>query len=73
MVACRVPLPVGAASAGVGGILTAVEGGVAHAAVVGGHVNLGPHAARLAILRARLHLLPHLQVLLHRWGRARKG
>ena len=54
------PLPVGGASSGVGGILAAVEGGVAHAAVVRGHVNLGPHTAGLAVLRACLHLLPHL-------------
>ena len=60
-------VPVGGARAGVGGVLAAEEGGVPQTAVVGGHVDLGPHAAALPGLRARLHLSPHLHVLLHRW------
>ena len=62
-----VPVPVRLAGAGVGGVLAAEEGGVPQTAVVGGHVDLGPHAAALPDLRPRLHLCPHLHVLLHRW------
>lgn len=49
-----------------GGVLAAEQGRVPHAAIVGVHVDLGPHAAALTALCARLHLNPHLQVLLHR-------
>ena len=43
----------------------AVHGGVAQAAVVGGHVDFGADARTLALLRALDHLLPHRQVLGH--------
>lgn len=56
---------VGAASARVGGVLAAEQGGIPHAAVVGLHVDLGPHAAGLTALRASFHFCPHLHVLLH--------
>lgn len=46
----RTHLPVGVASARVGGVLAAEQGGVPHAAVVGLHVDLGPHAAGLTAL-----------------------
>lgn len=48
-----------------GGVLAAKQGGVPHAAVVGLHVHLGPHAAGLAAFGASFHLCPHLPVLLH--------
>lgn len=54
-----------------GGVLAAEQGGVPHAAVVGVHVDLGPHAAGLTALCARLHLRPHLHVLLHRCTQGR--
>lgn len=54
-----------------GGILAAEQGGVPHAAVVGVHVNLSPHAAGLTVLRARFHLCPHLHVLLHSYRQER--
>lgn len=57
---------VGACSARVGSVLAAVEGGVSHAAIVGVHVNLCPHAASLTELCPSFHLRPHLHVLLHR-------
>ena len=52
--------------------LAAVDGRVAHAAVVGRHVHLGAHAAagELRVGR-RLHAAPPPQVLLHRWTAAR--
>lgn len=59
-------LLVSASCARVEGVLAAEQGGVPHAAVVGVHVDLGPHAAGLTALCARLHLRPHLHVLLHR-------
>ena len=62
-------VPVCGACAGMGRVLAAEEGGVPQTPVVGGHVDLGPHAAALPGLRPRLHLGPHLQVLLHRWTR----
>ena len=45
--------------------LAAVDGGVAHAAVVGLHVHLGAHRTLGPRLRPLLHLLPHLEILLN--------
>lgn len=59
-------LLVGASGARVRSVLAAVQGGVSHAAVVGVHVHLGPHAAGLTALCPGFHLRPHLHVLLHR-------
>lgn len=56
---------VGASCARVGSVLAAEEGGVSHAAIVGVHVNLGPHAAGLTKLCPSFHLRPHLHVLFH--------
>lgn len=61
----RKHIHVGAASARVGRVLAAEQGGIPHAAVVGLHVDLGPHAAGLTVLRASFHFCPHLHVLLH--------
>ena len=47
--------------------LAAVDGGVAHAAVVRRHVELGAQTALLALVAALEHLLPHGQVLLLTW------
>lgn len=56
-----------ASSARVESVLAAEKGGVSHAAVVGIHVDLGPHAAGLTLLCPSFHLRPHLHVLLHRY------
>lgn len=47
---------VSASSARVGSVLAAEQGGVSHAAIVGVHVNLGPHAAGLTKLCPSFHL-----------------
>ena len=46
-------------------VLTSEDGRVPHAPVVRLHVNLGAQATGLAEGRGSLHLLPHLEVLLH--------
>lgn len=55
-----------------GGVFAAVQCRVTHAAVVGVHINLSSHATGLTIVCACLHLLPHLQVLLHSYGEENK-
>lgn len=55
-----------------GGVLAAEQGGVPHAAVVGLHVDLGPHAAGLTLRRASFHFRPHLHVPLHGYEAERR-
>lgn len=60
------------ASAGMGGNFAAVQCRVTHAAIVGVHINLSSHTAGLTTLCACLHLLPHLQILLHSYRKEKK-
>lgn len=60
------------ASAGMGGNFAAVQCRVTQAAVVGVHINLSSHTAGLTVVRACLHPLPHLQVLLYSYREGKK-
>ncbi len=45
-------------------VLTSVDGRISHTSIIRLHIYLGSHTALLALVRATLHLIPHIQVLL---------